>query len=336
MEDNYNKLDIFPLNIDYSQLMDLRIDFAFKHLFTKSDPRLLISLLNAIFANKKIDRIIKSLTIENPYLEKKSSEDKLSILDIRAVLQDGTTILIEIHMYGLGELKAKTIRSWARVYGEELFTGDKYAVQQPTIIIAFTNGKIESIEKNKKPGEDKFKIHKLCMILDCDDYTIFSDAMELHYIDMKAYARAVNDTGIINIGDAKETMFAKWLSIITQKEINDKTIIEDACKDAEEIKMAVSTLAKQSEDKIIRQAYQRRQDEIYFYMKNMAERDEFKRIAEQENLRAEKEKQRAETAEAELKKEQQRAEKEKQKAEIAEAEIKKLLQELNELRATKA
>ena len=48
------------LTIDYYHLMDLRIDYAFKVLFTKGTPRLLISLLNAIFANKKINRVIKS------------------------------------------------------------------------------------------------------------------------------------------------------------------------------------------------------------------------------------------------------------------------------------
>ena len=83
------------LGVDYSQLMDLRIDFAFKLLFTKGSQGSLISLLNAVFANKKIPRVIKSLTIKNPHLEKESSEDKLSILDIRAELDDGTTALIE-------------------------------------------------------------------------------------------------------------------------------------------------------------------------------------------------------------------------------------------------
>ena len=78
------------LTIDFYQLMDLRIDYAFKILFTKGDPRLLISLLNAIFANKKINRVIKSLSIKNPFLDKESGEDKLSILDIRAELDDGT------------------------------------------------------------------------------------------------------------------------------------------------------------------------------------------------------------------------------------------------------
>jgi hypothetical protein len=31
--------------IDYDLLMDLRVDYAFKLLFTKGDPRLLVSLL---------------------------------------------------------------------------------------------------------------------------------------------------------------------------------------------------------------------------------------------------------------------------------------------------
>ena len=62
----------------------------------------------------------------------------------------------------------------------------------------------------------------------------------------------------------------------------------------QEIRMAVSTLARLGEDKYARQAYQRRQDELYFYNKNMSERDEYKRMAEQEQRRAEEERRRAE------------------------------------------
>ena len=269
------------LEIDFDLLMDLRIDYAFKLLFSKGNPRLLISLLNTIFANKKIKRKIKSLTIKNPYLDKESEKDKMSILDIRAELDDGTIILIEMHMYGLGELKAKTIRSWARTYGEELEVGGNYADQPPTISIAFTNGQIEPIEKS-----DKDKIHRLCMIMDCEDFTIFTDAMELHYIDMKAFANAVNEKGSININE--ETMFAKWLSIITQKEIINKAIIENAYKDEEEIQMAVLTLARHGEDKITRQAYQRRKDEIYFYNKEKYEYEQEKYKYEQEKYEYER------------------------------------------------
>jgi len=278
------KASTWLAEIDFSQLMDLRIDYAFKLLFTKGNPRILISLLNAIFANKKIKRVIKSLTVKNPYLDKESNDDKLSILDIRAELGDGTTILIEMHMYGLGELKAKTIRSWARAYGEDLEVGASYAAQPPTITIAFTNGAIASIKNDKNLCIADDKIHKLCMIMDCENFAIFTNAIELHYIDMKAFAKAVNEANSIIIGDTEEVMFAKWLSIITQKEITNKAIIESACEE-EEIFMAVSALARQSEDKIIRQAYQRRQDEIYFYNK---ERADDRRIMEQQAAEIEK------------------------------------------------
>ena len=290
------------LKIDYSQLMDLRIYYAFK-IFAEGNPTLLISLLNSIFANKKIRRIIKSITIKNPYLDKKSGEDKLSILDVRAELDDGTTILIEMHMYGLGELKAKTIRSWARAYGEELEVGQSYTSQSPAITIAFTNGAFDPTENNK--------IHKLCMIMDCEDYTVFTNAMELHYINMKAFAEAVNSTNSTSINDTDETMFTKWLSVITEKEINNKTIIENACKDEEAILMAVTALQRQSEDKIIRQAYQRRKDEIYFYNK---ERADDRHRTEQAELIASQERRRAEQAEAEI--EKLRRENEKLRAQL--------------------
>ena len=266
------------LKIDYHSLMDLRIDFAFKSLFAKGDPTPLISLLNAIFANKKIQRVIQTLTVKNPYLEKETSEDKLSILDIRAELEDGTNILIEMHMHGLWELKPKTIRSWARAYGEDLEVGASFNSQPPTITIAFTDGQIKTLNPT---NTDNHKIHRLCMIMDVEDATVFTDAMELHYIDMKAFAKAVNENQGFSSKDTEEALFSKWLSVITQKEIHNKEIVENAVQGEEAIYMAVTALARQGEDKIVRQAYQRRKDEILSYNQNMAEREEYKQRAEQ-------------------------------------------------------
>jgi hypothetical protein len=111
---------------------------------------------------------------------------------------------------------------------------------------------------------DNRKIHRLCMITDVEDGTVFTDAMELHYIDMKAFAQAVNETGSITVNDTEEALFSKWLSVIAQKDIENKEIVESAVQEEEAIVMAVTTLVRQSEDKIVRQAYQRRKDEIHF------------------------------------------------------------------------
>ena len=278
------------LNIDYDLLMDLRVDFAFK-CFAEGNPESLISILNAIFANAKIKRIVKSVRLKNPTMYKKSIEDKLSILDVRAELDDGTDILIEMHLHGLGQLKSKTIRSWARAYSEELETGQRYTQQPPTITIAFANGAVEPI---KTAQNTKNKIHRVCMIMDKDDGTIFTEALELHYIDMKAFAKAVNEANSINIKETHEDMFAYWLSIITQKEIVNKDIIENARKEKEVIQMAVLAIARQSEDKIMRQAYQRRKDELFFH--NL-EVEQLKCQVEQSDRRAEQSNRRAEQAE---------------------------------------
>jgi len=275
------------LKIDYALLMDLRVDYVFKLIFGTGDPLFLISLLNAIFANKKIPRIIKSLSIVNPYLEKHSKEDKLSILDIRAQLDDGSTTLIEMHLYDLDDLKYKTIRSWARTYGEELKTSEAYTTQPPVICVTFANGSMDDSEGKK--------IHKCCKIMDIDDHTIFSNALELHYIDMKAFVKAVNETGGIGKGETEETMLANWLAIITEKDIEDKSIIENICKEQEEIGMAVSALVRLSEDKVTRQEYLRRQDDIMLHNKRVRDYELMKQRAEQSE--AENERLRREIAE---------------------------------------
>lgn len=143
------------------------------------------------------------------------------------------------------------------------------------------------------------------MIMDKDDGTIFTEALELHFINMKAFAKAINEANSIKINEVADDMFIYWLSLITEKEIVNKDIIETARKEKEVIRMAVSAIARQSEDKIIRQAYQRRKDEIFFHN---AELEQITRRAEQDRQRAEK----------------------------AEAEIEKLRRENEELRAGRA
>ena len=126
--------------IDFSQLMDLRVGFAFKLFFASGNTSRLVSLLNAISANKGIPRLITGLTVVNPALERSDSLDKHSILDIRATLSDGIEVCVEMHLYGLMEFKLKSIRNWARVYGEALAPGQGYAEGKPVICISFIDG----------------------------------------------------------------------------------------------------------------------------------------------------------------------------------------------------
>ncbi|MCL1997638.1 MAG: Rpn family recombination-promoting nuclease/putative transposase [Turicibacter sp.] len=265
--------------LDFSQLMDLRVDYAFKLLFATGETFLLISLLNAIFASAGIARTVKSLAILSPQLERQSEEDKLSILDVRAVLDDGSEVLIEMHLYDTEELKYKTIHSWARIYNGGVKKGEDYSKQAPVICVSFMAKAVDASEPNK--------IHKCCKIADIESREIFTDALELHYINMKAFINAVNK--------ANMSKLEKWLAVLTEKDIADKAMIKGICGQEEDIAMAIATLEKLSMDRYAREAYEKRQQEIeqYFLLvdrKNKQIAEQAKALAKQEKALAKQEK----------------------------------------------
>ena len=95
--------------------------------------------------------------------------------------------------------------------------------------------------------------------------TEIEDLGHIYYIDMKEFVKTINKTGKIDKDETQDSMLAKWLAVITEKDIKDKTIIKNICEIQEEINMAVSELVRLSEDKIIRHAYLKRQDEIMLH-----------------------------------------------------------------------
>ena len=99
--------------------------------------------------------------------------------------------------------------------------------------------------------------------------------------------------------------------------MDDKTIIKDICEEQEEIGMAVSTLAKLSQDTLARLDYLKRQDEIMLWNMRIQKYEREIRKLEEERSNIEQERQKAEQM-------QRRAEQEQRRAEAAEAENEKL------------
>lgn len=78
-----------------TQLMDLKVDYAFKRLFgSKGNEKILMSFLNAVLALQEGERIT-SLKIENPELNPEYLGDKKSVLDIYAITEEGDDIMRE-------------------------------------------------------------------------------------------------------------------------------------------------------------------------------------------------------------------------------------------------
>ena len=78
--------------------IDPRVDYAFKKLFgSEANKTLLICLLNAVLKLPQ-GRQIHSVEILNPFNDKDNSDDKLTILDIKARDQLGRQYNIEMQM----------------------------------------------------------------------------------------------------------------------------------------------------------------------------------------------------------------------------------------------
>jgi len=236
--------------------MDLRVDFAFKLFLVTGDVRRLVAILNAIFENKQIPRVVTGLTIVNPALEKSDMDDKLSVLDVRATLADGTYICIEIHLYDLENLKHKMLRSWSKIYSEELAAGKKYIEQNTTICIAFINGPVTDV--NNKPIK---KVHTLIFPMERDSHEVLLDNQEMHFINMKAFMEQCEN---LTATGKELDNFSKWMVLINHKDVKDKEMLARICADGE-MKDAMETLTVLSADKEARRAYQRRKDNLFIW-----------------------------------------------------------------------
>ncbi len=92
-----------------TKLVNLRIDFAFKQLFgTKGNEEILTGFLNAIL-EEFLDALIVFLQLEDPHLHKSYEDDKLSILDLLATLDNGKQVNIEIHLRNTHDMVKRSL-----------------------------------------------------------------------------------------------------------------------------------------------------------------------------------------------------------------------------------
>jgi len=112
------------------------------------------------------------------------------------------------------------------------------------------------------------KIHSLFQIQERDNHQVLLQNMELHFIDMRAFARQFQEAatkGILN-----EDMFTNWLALITHNEIPNKEAIAQICKEVEEIKMAAEVLSRYSEETTRRLEYESRMEDWQLYNHKIA------------------------------------------------------------------
>lgn len=110
--------------------LDPKLDVVFKRLLTR-EPLLLVDMLSSILA-----RPIGNVSILNPEIPGEHPFDKQIAMDIRARLNDGSRVDLEMQRWPDPELAERLIYYASRDYTNQLGRGDKYRQLKPTTGIA--------------------------------------------------------------------------------------------------------------------------------------------------------------------------------------------------------
>jgi predicted transposase/invertase (TIGR01784 family) len=120
------------------QFIDVTTDFAFKKVFGSQQSKdILISFLNALLDFE--DNPIVNLTIVDPYQAPLVATLKNTYVDIKAHLDNGTGVIIEMQVLNQSGFDKRVLSNIAKAYFTQLEKGDKYTELNPTIGLTFTD-----------------------------------------------------------------------------------------------------------------------------------------------------------------------------------------------------
>lgn len=151
-------------------------DFAFKKVFGSAENKVaLLSLLNAIL---ELERPIVDVTIENPFNLQDFHDDKLSILDIKAVDHAGAIYDIEMQLSNTPGLVNRIVFYGCEIYAGQLKSGNAYHELRPVFAICLLDGILWS---------DSGKVHHAFRFSDRDSGRILQGTLEIHTLELGRY-----------------------------------------------------------------------------------------------------------------------------------------------------
>ena len=208
MKNNKNNIEVKKLN-----------DFFIRYFFgLEGDEDLLLSFINAIMIDSNFATFV-SVEIINPFNLSEKANNKESIVDLKAVTEDGIIVIIEIQTYSTKNFFERTLYYWSKNYSNILKKGEDYPELKPVISINL----IDDILFDKTDN----RMHTCYLLKEKNSNKILTDHIQLHYIEIPKFN---NDSNIT-------TELKNWILFLkSNKEedmsqlLKEDTIFEKAMK----------------------------------------------------------------------------------------------------------
>lgn len=219
--------------------IDPKVDYAFKRLFGREqNAALLIHLLNAILQSSPGERIV-AVEILNPFNDKDSLDDKLSILDIKVRDGSGRQFNIEMQLLVPVHFPKRILYYWARFHQGQLQESGDYRTLRPTITICFVNAPL---------FPDVADHHLVFELRERQHGIVFTGDLAVHMLDLSKFARPVEEL---------RTPLDRWLYFLRHAEQLDTEALP-ATLDQPEIHRAMGELQMLTQSDLERERYEAR------------------------------------------------------------------------------
>ena len=216
------------------ELLPLTDDYIFKRVFAyKGNESVLKDFLEALL---KIE--IKGIKITNPEIIPYEKGEKRGLLDIKAEINDGTILDVEMQMKNERNTEERATEYMGKMISEQLQVGEDYQNLKKSIVIFITN--YNFLKRNSYHSVGRMKFDKTIE----DEYVnmgyeeedeLASKYIEVHYIELPKFKKKEL---------SKFTKLDQWMCIFTQ----NREGIMLAEKENKEIKRAINTLDFLSKD----------------------------------------------------------------------------------------
>ena len=220
-------------------------DFCFKELM--QNPKIRKGFIAGIL--KKTPEEITETILLPAETRRDYADEKLSILDVKVLLADGTRMDLEMQVAYFGSWDKRVLFYLSKLYTEQIQKGDDYEKLKKCIHV----GVLDFIRFPE--SEECYHKINLC---NCKSGEIYTDLLELHILELPKLpkVRAKLEQGEMVSDDEMVLQWMEFFSCKTQEDF------ETMAKQDEYMEEAVNTLFKLSADEQKRVDYEAREKAI--------------------------------------------------------------------------
>ena len=219
--------------------IDPKIDYAFKRVFGVERNRdLLIHLIHSVLRPSPEDQIT-DIELLDPFSEKETITDRVTILDIKARDQRGGQFNIEMQMIAHAFFLQRILYYWAKFHQQQIQEGYSYSVLRPTVSICFLNDTLF-------PEIPEY--HLAFQLMDPEYRVQLCRDITIHLIELPKFKREHED-----LADPLD----RWLYFLVNGEQLDRDTLPPQL-DMLEIRHAMEELEMLTKNELERERYENR------------------------------------------------------------------------------